>query len=98
LFFAAALSANQQGKAIFNSKGCAFCHKQAGPSSGSIPSLSELAEAYRGKQERLIQYLKGAADPILLPERAITMKRPLRKTTALSDSERSALADFILQQ
>ena len=98
LFFATTLSANQQGKAIFKSKGCAFCHKQTGPSSGSIPSLSDLAKAYSGKQEQLIQYLKGTADPIVFPKRAITMKRPLRKTKALSDSERLALADFILQQ
>jgi cytochrome c551/c552 len=98
LFFAAALSANQQGKAIFKSKGCALCHKQDGPSRGSIPSLSELAKAYRGQKDRLIQYLKGSADPILIPKRAIAMKRPLRKTKALSDSERSALADFILQR
>ena len=96
LFLSTALSATQPGKAIFKSKGCAFCHKLRGPSSGSIPSLSELAKAYSGKQERLIQYLKGTADPIVNPKRAITMKRPLQKTKALSDSERLALADFIL--
>jgi cytochrome c551/c552 len=96
--FSIALGADQQGETIFKSKGCAFCHKQGNPSSGSIPSLSELAKAYNGRKAQLILYFKGSADPIVRPERAISMKRPLRKTKALSDSERSALADFILNR
>lgn len=98
LIFANAVSADEQGEVIFKSKGCMFCHKTEGPASGSIPSLSEVAEAYSGKKDDLVQYLEGNADPIMKPERAISMKRPLKKTGALSDSERSALAGFILQQ
>jgi len=98
LNFANAVSADEQGEAIFKSKGCMFCHKTEGPASGSIPSLSELTKAYKGEKERLTQYFEGNADPIVIPERAISMKRPLEKTKALSDSERSALADFVLQQ
>ncbi len=96
--FSTALGADQQGETIFKSKGCIFCHKQGGPSSGSIPSLSELAKAYKGRKAQLILYFKGDADPIVRPERAISMKRALKKTMALSDSGRSALADFILNQ
>jgi len=95
LFFVSALSANEQGEEIFKSKGCIFCHKLGG-SSGTIPSLSELAKAYKGKKEQLIRYFKGEADSIVDPERAGTMKRQIEKTKAMSDSERTALADFML--
>jgi cytochrome c551/c552 len=96
--FSTALGADQQGETIFKSKGCAFCHKQGGPSSGSIPSLPELAKAYNGRKAQLIQYFQGNADPIVRPERAISMKRPLKKTMALSDAGRAALADYILNR
>lgn len=95
LFSAAALSADENGEKIFKSRGCIFCHKSEGLS-GTIPSLSELAKAYEGKKEQLIRYLMGEAPPIIQPERAVTMKRQLEKTKALSDSERTALADFML--
>ena len=95
LFFVSALSANEQGEEIFKSKGCIFCHK-LGSSSGTIPSLPELAKAYKGKKEQLIRYFMGEADPIVDPERAGTMKRQLEKTKAMSDSERTALTDFML--
>ena len=95
LFFVSALSADDQGEAIFKSKGCIFCHKQK-MTSGTIPSLFELAKAYKGKNEQLVRYFKGEADPIIKPERSVVMKRQLRKTKALSDSERAALVDFIL--
>ena len=95
LLFTAAFSAENQGEEIFKSKGCIFCHKQK-MTSGTIPSLFELAKAYKGKNEQLIRYFKGEADPIIKPERSVVMKRQLRKTKALSDSERAALVDFIL--
>jgi cytochrome c551/c552 len=95
LFFVSALSANDQGVEIFKSNGCIFCHR-AERSSGTIPSLPELAKAYKGKKEQLNQYFKGEAQPIVKPERAATMARQIEKTKALSDSERTALVDFIL--
>jgi cytochrome c551/c552 len=95
LFFVSALSADEQGKEIFKSNGCIFCHKM-GRSTGTIPSLPDLAEAYKGKKEQLIRYFKGEAHPIIEPERAGTMKRQIEKTKAMSDSDRAALADFML--
>jgi cytochrome c len=94
-FVTVAFSADNQGEEIFKSKGCIFCHKQNGPS-GTIPSLSELGKAYKGNKEQLIRYLKGEADPIVKPERAVVMKRQIEKTKAMSDSERADLADFML--
>ena len=95
LFFVSALSAGEQGEELFKSKGCTLCHKQEG-TSGSFPSLSEIAMAYKGKQKQLIQYLNGEADPIVKPESAGTMKRQIEKTKAMSNSDRTALADFML--
>ena len=95
LLAAAAFSAENQGQEIFKSKGCFLCHKQ-NSTSGTIPSLPELANAYKGKKEQLIQYFKGEAHPIIHPKRAATMKRQIEKTKAMSDPERTALADFIL--
>ncbi len=95
LFFVSTLSADEQGEEIFKSKGCIFCHKP-GRSSGTIPSLPDLAKAYKGKKEQLIKFFKGEVQSIVKPERAITMKRQIEKTKALSDSERTALADFML--
>jgi cytochrome c len=91
----AVFSADNPGEKIFKSKGCIFCHKLKGPS-GTIPSLSELAKAYKGKKEQLIRYLKGDGKPIIKPERAVTMKRQLEKTKAMSDSDRSSMVDFML--
>lgn len=95
LFFTAALSAGEQGEEIFKSQGCSACHRHEG-TSGSFPSLSEIATAYKGKQKPLIQYLNGEAGPIVKPESAGMMKRQLEKTKAMSDSDRTALADFML--
>ena len=95
LFFTPALSADEQGKEIFKSQGCVACHKHEG-TSGSFPSLSEIAMAYKGNQKQLLRYLNGEADPIVKPERAGTMKRQIEKTKAMSDSDRTALAGFML--
>jgi len=55
-----------------------------------------LAKAYKGKKEQLIKFFKGEAQSIVKPEMSATMKRQIEKTKALSDSERTALADFML--
>jgi cytochrome c551/c552 len=91
----AAFAAGNQGEEIFKSKGCIFCHKQK-HTSGTIPSLPDISKAYESNNEQLIRYFKGEAHPIINPKRSVVMKRQLRKTKALSDSERAALVDFIL--
>lgn len=95
LLAAAGFSADKTGHEIFKSKGCFLCHRQ-NRTSGTNPTLSELANAYKGKKEQLIQFFKGETQPIVHPQRAVIMKRQIEKTKALSDSERAALADFIL--
>jgi cytochrome c551/c552 len=90
-----AFSADKKGQEIFKSNGCTTCHKQHG-TSGTFPSLSKLANTYKGKKEELIRYLKGEAPSIVTPKRSAIMKRQIEKTKAMTDLERAALAEFIL--
>ena len=94
LFFIATGALADQGEAVFKDLHCAVCHKlETGKTN---PSLKEIAQAYRGKQDQLIKYLKGEGESVIKPEKASMMKRYVDKTKALADEERKALADFIL--
>ena len=85
------------GEAIFKSQGCMTCHKKEGTSKIN-PSLAEISQAYQGKEEQLIKYLKGESEAIVRPEKGSMMKRQIEKTQKLSDADRKALADYMLSQ
>lgn len=85
------------GEAIFKSQGCMTCHKKEGTSKIN-PSLAEISQAYQGKEEQLIKYLKGESGAIVRPEKGSMMKRQIEKTKTLSDADRKALADYMLSQ
>lgn len=93
-FTAPALAA-EQGEALFKSQGCTSCHR-AESSSKVNPSLKDIAQMYRGKENRLLQYLNGEAEAIVKPERASMMKRYIEKTKQLDDTGRKSIADFIM--
>jgi len=82
------------GEAIFKSKGCAACHQPTADTVG--PSLKKMAQAYKGKEDHLIKFLKGEADPIVDPAKFGIMKPQLSKTKNLSDEELKALAEFMM--
>lgn len=84
-----------EGATIFKSQGCMSCHKKES-SSKVNPSLTEISMAYQGKEEQLIKYLNGESEAIVRPEKSKLMKRQIEKTKSLSDTDRKALADFIL--
>ncbi len=85
----------ENGEILFKSMGCMSCH-QPEKTSRINPSLVDIAQAYQGKQQQLIGYLNGQEDAIVKPEKAAMMKRHVEKTKALTDQERTTLADFIL--
>jgi len=87
--------AAEDGEAIFKAQGCISCHRPTS-SSKVNPSLADIAQAYQGKEDQLLSYLKAESDPIVKPEKASLMKRHLEKTKALSDQDRKALADYLL--
>jgi cytochrome c551/c552 len=66
--------------------------------SASTPSLKEIAQGYKGREERLISFLNGEAEPVIRPGKGTLMKRYIKKTKALSDSDRKALADYLLMK
>jgi len=84
----------EDGEAIFSSHHCGTCHKL---DTGKVnPSLKDIAQGYQAKEDRLISYFKGESEPIIRPEKGEVMKRYVEKTKALSDSDRKALADYLL--
>ena len=87
--------ASESGETIFKSQGCTSCHRVES-SSKVNPSLTDIARAYNGKADQLIQYLKGESESIVKPEKSSMMKRYIQKTRGLSDGDRKALADFIM--
>ena len=87
----------EDGAAIFKSHGCTVCHKKES-SSKVNPPLTEIAAAYQGKKDQLIQYLNGESESIVRPEKSHIMKRYIKKTKALSDEDRKALAEFLIGQ
>ncbi|WP_373071318.1 c-type cytochrome [Sulfurimonas sp.] len=84
----------ENGKGIFESKGCALCHKQDIDTVG--PSLQKIATAYLGKEASLLSYLRGQGAPIVEPARAPVMNPQLVKIRALFDEDMQALATYII--
>ncbi len=82
------------GKAVFEAARCAGCHKP--DAEGVGPSLTAMAAAYGEEKARLVAFLAGAEEPRMDSGKFSIMKPNLRRTMALSDDERGALADFIL--
>jgi cytochrome c551/c552 len=95
IIMAAVTAAAEDGGTIFKANGCISCHRPTS-SSKINPSLTDIAQAYKGKEDQLLSYLKGESDPIVKPEKANLMKGHLKQTKALSDQDRKALADFLL--
>ncbi len=83
------------GEAIFKQKGCTSCHRPDMDTVG--PSLKKIAQAYAGKREDLIKFLKGQGEAIVDPAKASVMKMQLARIKDLSDEEFAALADYILK-
>ena len=82
------------GASIFQSKGCAACHQAQVDTVG--PSLKKIAQAYDGKKEDLIKFLKGEGKPIVDPAKFPMMQPQLNTTKALSKGDLEALVDYIL--
>jgi len=86
---------SSDGEELFKAEGCMRCHKADG-NSKIYPSLPEIAAAYTGKSEQLMQYLNGETGAIVRPDSANLMKAHLEKTKSLTVVERKSVADFIM--
>lgn len=85
----------EDGKGIFDSLHCGICHK-ADRGSAVTPSLKQIAGSYKGKENQLLNYLKGEAPSVINPKKGEKMERYIEKTKSLKEEQRKALADFIL--
>ncbi len=82
------------GAEIFQSNGCAMCHKKSVESVG--PSLQTISMYYATKEDALVAYLQGRSNPIIDPTKASLMNQQLLKIKGLFDEEFRALARYIL--
>jgi cytochrome c551/c552 len=68
------VNAEHGNRAVFDSLRCGTCHKL---DTGKInPSLKEIPQAYKGKENQLLSYLKGAAESVVNPEKGATLWQP----------------------
>ncbi len=91
---AGSLGDPDKGKNVFQSRGCAACHLPAAESVG--PSLKRIAQAYIGKEEQLVKFLKGDAPAIVDPDRFAIMKPQLNQIKDLSEQELRDLAAYMM--
>jgi len=82
------------GKTIFDAKGCGLCHKPHADTIG--PSLRAIWTAYLGKEMSLLSYLKGQGEPIVDPARAAVMNPQLVKIRSLTDEDIKKLAEYVV--
>jgi cytochrome c len=96
--FVAAPSFAADGAQIFQSKGCVACHDatQDRVAQGLGPSLKMIAEAYKGKEDALISFLKGEGKPHVYPDKYPIMQGQLALIKGLSEDDRKALATYLL--
>ena len=86
---------SQKGKAFFDRKGCALCHKSDMDTIG--PSLRTISIAYSGKETQLINYLRGQGSPIVDPARAAVMNPQLVKIRTLFEEDLHSISSYILE-
>jgi cytochrome c len=85
----------QDGEMLFSQMRCNLCHKP--DKRGSGPSLQEIAKAYSGEQELLLKYLKGEAQPIIVPEKSKAMQPILDKVRGSSEADLRRLVEYMLK-
>lgn len=87
-----------QGEALFKANGCPLCHhpRESRMEQGLGPSLAQVAEPYRGDPDAMQAFLRGKANPRVLPEHFDIMKGQLVRIASLSDEHLSAIVEFIL--
>jgi len=83
----------ENGKKLFQTKGCNSCHQPAADTVG--PSLKKIAQTYSSADE-LVKFLKSEAKPKVWPDKFAIMKPQLMQLKGLSEQELKDLAAFIL--
>jgi cytochrome c len=89
----------ERGKSIFDKRGCAACHDPTEDQSvlGLGPSIEQIAEAYEGREDDVVRFLRGEGTPIVDEPRFSIMHGEIIRTRDLSDSQLKALGEYITE-
>lgn len=87
----------ENGKVIFEKRGCGACHDPATDQSvlGLGPSVQQICEAYKGHEGDLSKFLKCESKPRVDPARFSTMHEQIVKVKGMSAPELEALQKFL---
>ena len=91
----AQMDLTERGKQIFLKYSCNICHKPKDDAAGVGPSLETIAIHYLGNERKLMDFLKGDANPIIEPQRFGIMKPQLYKTKHMFEEDYRALAYYL---
>ncbi len=84
----------EAGKEKFTASGCIACHQVDVKTVG--PSLKDIATAYADNKDGLAAFLNGEGEAIVDPAQAAVMAPQTEVTKAMSDAERTSIADYIM--
>jgi cytochrome c len=90
------------GSRIYEQRACGACHARSMDQTvyGLGPSLTQIAEAYEGREDQLVRFLQGAHEPILdaaREPRFPVMHGQIVKLKDLSEAELRELVNHILE-
>ncbi len=91
----AQMDLTERGKQIFLKYNCNICHAPKNDAARVGPSLETIAIHYLGNERKLIDFLKGDANPIIEPQRFMIMKPQLYKTKHMFEEDYRALAYYL---
>jgi cytochrome c len=88
---------SENGIRLFKERGCGACHDRTKDQTidGLGPSLNQIAEAYEGREDDLVEFLKGGCDPIVDEARFSIMHGEIVKITGLSESQLKDLQKYV---
>ena len=84
----------QAGADLFKASACVACHQEDRKIVG--PSLKDIAAGYIDNTEGLIAFLAGEGEAIIDPSQAAVMAPQIEVTKAMSNEERTSIADYIM--
>jgi len=89
----------KSGRVIFSKEHCGLCHDRTEDQTlwGLGPSWKQIAEAYKGREDDLVRFLKGGCKPIVDESRFQIMHGEIVSIKSLSDSQIEDLVKFILR-
>ena len=83
-----------KGSELFHAKGCALCHAPEKQIVG--PSLKEIANAYKGDVNKVLEFMNQKRKPIVNPEEFKYMQPVLGELKRMKPEERKALATYYM--